>query len=302
MGVAALLAAAPAAAQAIADPTGRAPEVAPPADPAMEEARALFRQGVELSRQERWGEALEFFRRSYALAPRPNTLFNMAGIYVRLGRGTDAVEAYQGFLASAPPDDPDRPAAERALALAESSVGHLELAVTPADASVRIDGRRTDATGPVRQLLLDPGQRALSISAPGFVTQNLIVSALPGDTGRQTIELLPVEAPEAEAPPPPAAPQRELRSDAAPAHWLIAIGAVLSVAGGALLGVGLADWYRVEHPLDTDRWSDLEPAYQRAPILTPVGAVTLGVGLVGAGLGLGWALGVSWGVQLDEAP
>ena len=38
------------------------------------EARALFEQGLEYAQQERWGEALVYFRRSHVIVERPSTL------------------------------------------------------------------------------------------------------------------------------------------------------------------------------------------------------------------------------------
>ena len=60
-------------------PVARAQDVPPPTDAtAALEARTLFEDGVRMSRDERWAEALDRFRRSRALVPRPSTLFNIA--------------------------------------------------------------------------------------------------------------------------------------------------------------------------------------------------------------------------------
>lgn len=289
----ATLVAVPARAQLVADPPAEPPAAEPELDPRVEEARALFQQGVELSRQDRWGEALEYFRRSLAIVERPNTIFNIAGIYVRLGRGTEAVVAYRRYLELAPPDDPDRAAAERALVVAEASIAQLELEVYPADAVVRIDGRRVDGATRIRRLELDPGQRVLTIAAPGRLTQTIYVSALPGDRGSQRIVLEEDAANIA-----PAARAMELRIDETAGHWLLAWGAGVAAAGAILLGTGLADRAAVESA--DGYWSDVEGAYERAVALTPAGAIALGVGFALAGLGVGWLMGVRVGVAIED--
>jgi tetratricopeptide (TPR) repeat protein len=69
--------------------------------------------------------------------------------------------------------------------------------------------------------------------------------------------------------------------------WIaIGAGAAVAVVGGVLLGVGLGDKGSVEGaPMDAD-WADYEGAYGRAPVLTTLGFVMLGVGVAGAALGV----------------
>lgn len=82
------------------------------------------------------------------------------------------------------------------------------------------------------------------------------------------------------------------RGDPGALPWVIAGAGAAFVAGGViLLVVAQADIEAVENPSDPmPRWADAESAYDRAPILSTVGAIALGVG--GAALvgGLTWGL------------
>jgi len=82
-----------------------------PTSAQVSEARALFQSGMRLVEQERWGEALEFFRRSRAIASRPSTVFNIGSMLVRLGRMAEAISTLEEFLQLS---DARQNAAERA--------------------------------------------------------------------------------------------------------------------------------------------------------------------------------------------
>jgi hypothetical protein len=158
------------------------------------EARSLFERGVQLSAQERWGEALDYFQRSRALVERPNTVFNLATTLVRLGRLVEARVALQDYLriSDASRDQATRADAQRMIDNASSAIATLALAVTPADADVRIDGRATLGTGAARAIELDPGTHTLTISQRGYVTSTTPLSAGPAERMSRAIALAPL--------------------------------------------------------------------------------------------------------------
>ena len=100
---------------------------------AVQEARELFRQGLALVQEERWGEALEYFRRSRALAERPSTIFNIGSVLVRIGRMAEAVVALEEFLRVSDPQasEAERREAERLLTEARTARARLTLTLTP---------------------------------------------------------------------------------------------------------------------------------------------------------------------------
>lgn len=61
-------------------------------------ARKLYDEGVEAVNKGRWSTAYDRFKTSYELAPRPVTLFNLAGAQSQTGRLVEASESYRRFL------------------------------------------------------------------------------------------------------------------------------------------------------------------------------------------------------------
>jgi hypothetical protein len=167
---------------------------AQPSDPSpqqLAEARELFDRGIRLTRQERWAEALELFRRSRAVAERPSTVFNMATVLARLGRAREALQAVRDFQRIA---DPERDAEMREQAremerTLRESFAQLELTVTPGDAEVRVDGEWVSGNGSRRQLLLDPGDHVVRVSATGHTPVEFRLSVLAGSRGERTVDL-----------------------------------------------------------------------------------------------------------------
>ena len=64
------------------------------------EARELFEMGISHADAERWGEAVQFFQRSYAAVPRPSTQINLGNALVRAGRAVEAEEVLGAVLAA----------------------------------------------------------------------------------------------------------------------------------------------------------------------------------------------------------
>jgi len=61
-------------------------------------ARKLYDEGVDAVNKGRWSTAYDRFKTSYELAPRPLTLFNLAGAQSQTGRLVEASESYRRFL------------------------------------------------------------------------------------------------------------------------------------------------------------------------------------------------------------
>jgi hypothetical protein len=217
--------------------------LAPPAvaqragvDPTAAEAQALFRRGVELGEQDRWAEALEHFRRSREIAPRPNTVFNVAFALGRLGRLAQAVEAFDEYLALTEGETSER--RDEALRLrgeALASLAELELELSPPDARVWVDGDLREGAGSPRSLALDPGRHVVRATAEGHEEGVLTVSVLSGERSQRSLALRPLETPERDPSPPPP-PGRSIVEE--PLFWVIA--GALVVGAGVGLGVGVA--------------------------------------------------------------
>jgi tetratricopeptide (TPR) repeat protein len=74
------------------------------AEPA-DEARNLFAAGVAATRDGRWREARDYFKRSQTLVPKASTLFNLAVVEINLGLGTSALRTLDAFEHAASPGE-----------------------------------------------------------------------------------------------------------------------------------------------------------------------------------------------------
>lgn len=121
--------AAPAAAQDAEPPeeADSAPSEEAPPDPRFEEARERFLQGLALADAGNCSGAIAEFDASMAILPRPNTLFNIARCQETLNRYDLAVRAYEEFLRTAPPDDPERPTVEATMRQLQNLLGTIRL-------------------------------------------------------------------------------------------------------------------------------------------------------------------------------
>ncbi len=168
------------------------------ADDREDAARALFDRGVELSEQERWGEALEYFRRSRDLVDRPSTVFNMAVAELRLGQPTVGIASLDAYLASTednPAEEHRRAEATRLREIARASVVTLHLEIVPPDAEVRVDGTAITVEGPSRDIEIDPGTHRIQVTADGYEPSGFELSVLEGEQAERAVALAHLPGP-----------------------------------------------------------------------------------------------------------
>lgn len=150
------------------------------------EARAAYGEGVQLAAEERWVEALARFQHSRERVQRPGTLFNIAAVLIRLGRAQEALTTLDAFQALANPRS-DAALLREAQTLrqtATTSLRHLVLRISPAEATLTIDGEPTSESGTERTLTLDPGEHVAEVSLEGHASARLTL-----DTGRDDFEI-----------------------------------------------------------------------------------------------------------------
>ena len=159
------------------------------------EARSLFERGLAAADAERWGQAVELFRRASEIVERPSIVFNLGQALMRLGQSTEARAALERFvaIADASADREDILAAQRLLAELEATQGTLDLSIEPADAIVELDGAPIAGSGAERTLTLDPGRHRLAITSPGHRPDRFEVSVIAGSHERRSaiLERLP---------------------------------------------------------------------------------------------------------------
>lgn len=151
------------------------------------EARALFEQGRGHAEAERWVEALDAFRRSRAVSERPTTIFNIATTLIRLGRAQEALATIAELERVADPRQHARILEDAAeiRRQAEASLRHVTLRVSPATATVEVDGEIAPGEGSERTMVLDPGAHAIVVSADGHDTERF--SLEPGADVREVV-------------------------------------------------------------------------------------------------------------------
>lgn len=125
----------------------QSPEAPPPApDATLEEARRLFREGVDAVKDASWSNALAAFEASAKLRPHATTTFNVGAVERALGRYTRARETFATALAQ----NQERPG-ELAPSLEEEAKGfvaeidglvaRVAVKLDPPTAAVAVDGR-----------------------------------------------------------------------------------------------------------------------------------------------------------------
>lgn len=168
-----------------------APEWASAQPPIAKQARDLFLEGVELSKNKEWAEALEKFDQSIQLVERASSLFNRGVVLLKLDRPTEAIASFDRFYQLAGEgDDALRASADRMVAEAKQKQGQLELEVSPEDAAVRIDGALADSKGPVRHYRLDPGRHVFELSAAEHDPVRAEIELTAGQPSRFSLTLM----------------------------------------------------------------------------------------------------------------
>lgn len=159
--------------------------------PPVDEPRSAYEAGVAHLLASRYQEAALALERSYALRPVPVALYNLALAHRGLGRYRSAIALFDRFLAAPGDAAPERLAAiraerdELARALVEATFH-----VTPADATLRIDGG--DPVPSPATLVLDPGAHVLEWSAPAHRPRREAITATPGSRPSLDITLDPI--------------------------------------------------------------------------------------------------------------
>lgn len=202
-------------------------------------ARDLFRSGVAAIGEERWEDAANDFERSYALAPRPNTLLNLAAAQSELGRVVAAIESYRTFLSLSGGGGQHRGDVEAALEELEPRVAHVTLEIVGIQEGdeLQLDGSTLPEAGLGLPLPMDAGEHVFVVQRRGESVGRVRLTLVEGEERGVTIPL------RATAPPPdePVGPGGGDDLLTSPWLWLGVGGGVLVLALAIGLGVGLSE-------------------------------------------------------------
>lgn len=171
-----------------------------------QQARTLFDEGIGLSDDGKWAEALEVFQKSDAIVHSATVRFNIAVTQRALGRYIDAKHTLAQIIADSESNVlPVKPAlrkdVDKLLGEVQAKIVHASLRKSPADAEVQIDGGPAELQ-PDGRVELDPGKHIFVISAPGHQTIT-VTKVLEGDA---EVALTAPKVAVAPLPPPPPPP------------------------------------------------------------------------------------------------
>lgn len=137
--------------------------------------------------------ALDNFQRAYELSADPLLLLEIARLEREVGNAARATFAFEQFLehGSERVTERRRRFAERQLKVVAASTARLILQTNVQDASIELEAQRGAAIGSgfTARVLLDAGQRKLSLSKPGYETRVLLLELEPGETRALRVDL-----------------------------------------------------------------------------------------------------------------
>jgi hypothetical protein len=175
-----------------------APEHAATGEPvasaqAMSDAWSLAESAQNLSDAHQSAAALAQWQRAYDLSSDPMLLLEVARLEREVGNGARATHAFEVFLERAGDrvSEQRRVFAARQLQSAAVNTARLNVQTNVVDAVVELEPERGVATGSgfVVSVLLDAGERRLSLSKPGYDTQSLVLSLEPGEVRALRVDL-----------------------------------------------------------------------------------------------------------------
>jgi hypothetical protein len=202
---------------------------------------ALVEEGVSLREKGRDEEALDRFRRAYAMDPSPRARAQIALAEQALGRWVDAERDLVAALARA--TDPwiskHEGALRGALATIARHLGDVILVGGVAGAEVRVDGVRQGALPLADPLRLEAGTHTLEVEAQGFYPVSRPVTVDPDAPARVSLDMHPRSGPAPSAAPEPLPPPPGGAPAEAPRSGTVQRVVGLSLAGASLVGLAV---------------------------------------------------------------
>jgi len=159
----------------------------------MAEAWAEVEAAQGLAEARKPVEALARWQHAYDLSADPALLLEVARLERELGNQARATYAFEQYLANGAErlSEPRRQLALRQLQAASAGTARLSLRTNVLGASVELEPQRGVATesGFSINVLVDAGERRLSLSKPGYETRSLVLVLEPGETRSLRVDL-----------------------------------------------------------------------------------------------------------------
>jgi len=167
-----------------------------------QEARDAFEEGTRFYQYLHYSDALDAFKRAYALRPSYRILYNIAQSQAMLGHPDLALEAFEAYLDQGATDISAgrRAAVERDITELRRRVGELEVN-GPRGCEVWIDGERKGHLPMAASLRLPQGDHLVTLRRSAAASCDVAVTVVGGELTSATCE--PVERGDPEGPPGP---------------------------------------------------------------------------------------------------
>jgi tetratricopeptide (TPR) repeat protein len=201
-----------------------------------ERAREHHRLAAAAIENGKLEQAAEHFEAALALQPSFDVALSLADVEQKLGRDARAANHLAQAIADFPPSAPNRIAVQDRLADLEGRLGKLVISTDPAECAVTVDGASLRAGQST--VYVDPGEHAVQLSAPGYVSQQRAVTAASGEETKLRAVLAIATNSGAESTKPPATvavisptPVDSTSSALSPRQWALVGGGAGVVAG-----------------------------------------------------------------------
>lgn len=278
-------------------PAQSAPPAAAPAaaETPADEYNRLIREGLVEYEQRNWAEALTLFERAHAVNPNARTLRAIGNVAFEMRRYTKSIDALRASLSDSrkPLTQTERTEVENTVERALRYVATLRVTLKPVNATLLLDGAPTAQ----RELTLDMGEYRIGARAPGYKDSEIKVSLNGGQTRDLEIDLVPESA----QPAAQGTSEQPARRAAPIGPWIvIGTSGAIAIAGAVMLVLAQNDVSKVEHAKMGTTWDEVQSAYDRAPVLSTIGAVGLGAGLAGVAAGVYWELSAAHDASATE--
>jgi hypothetical protein len=154
-------------------------------------AERAYQAGYRALRAGDCHTALAHYRRSYDLAPRPRTIFNIGVCQEEIGQHGPAWQSYREFLRTAEARDSEivERARERLELLRTRLRGRAFVDSTPSGATVYLDDERQPRGTTPLGLVLEPGAHRLRIAAANGTSTERELEVVPDGVATLSIEL-----------------------------------------------------------------------------------------------------------------
>ena len=153
-----------------------------PAGDDVDIAKAHYNTGEVNYEHGRFADAAREFEEAYRLSGKAPLLYNVGKSYDGGNDFAHALDAYQRFLAAAPPDNPDRDFAQKRVELLLTLVGKIAIDGAVAGSTLTLDGKSAGTVPLAAPLVVNPGRHRLELAHEGFATFRSAVDVPVGGT------------------------------------------------------------------------------------------------------------------------